>query len=237
MPGINLLQLRCPIFDQLQIEEALLRADHRNWCILNAGATSAIVMGISAKPEQVVNIHHLKRYPVALIRRFSGGGTVFIDEYTCFVTWICNTADIDVAPYPEKLMQWTHAFYGNAFPQFPFGLRENDYVCGEKKFGGNAQYIRKNRWLHHSSFLWDYKDASMDYLLMPKRQPKYRQQRPHTDFLCRLRDYIPHQHAFFDSIIGALPDHFHVEHTWQHADIQPLLHQPHRQSTEYVAYD
>ena len=45
----NLLRLRgYPILQQLRLEEALLRADKANWCIINDGTPSpAIVMGIS----------------------------------------------------------------------------------------------------------------------------------------------------------------------------------------------
>ena len=45
----NILRLRGhPILQQLQLEEALLRADKANWCIINDGTPSpAIVMGIS----------------------------------------------------------------------------------------------------------------------------------------------------------------------------------------------
>ena len=49
-----------------------------------------------------------------------------------------------------------------------------DYVFGEHKFGGSAQSITKDRWLHHTSFLWDYHMPRMAYLKIPKRAPEYR---------------------------------------------------------------
>lgn len=49
-----------------------------------------------------------------------------------------------------------------------------DYVLGDKKFGGNAQSIIKDRFLHHTSFLWDYQDFRMAYLKLPQRAPTYR---------------------------------------------------------------
>lgn len=65
-----------PILTQLQIEEALLRLDDRNWCIINHGSTDAIVMGISGKAEELIHQGKLRDNPVNVIRRFSGGGTV-----------------------------------------------------------------------------------------------------------------------------------------------------------------
>ena len=50
----------------------------------------------------------------------------------------------------------------------------SDYVFGTHKFGGNAQSITKNRWIHHTSFLWDYDVRNMAYLKLPKRAPEYR---------------------------------------------------------------
>lgn len=49
-----------------------------------------------------------------------------------------------------------------------------DYTFGEQKFGGNAQAITKQRWLHHTSFLWDFDDSNMALLKHPSRVPKYR---------------------------------------------------------------
>lgn len=48
-PVVNVVRLRgCSIFRMLQLEEALLRTDDRNWLLLNEGTDQpAIVMGIS----------------------------------------------------------------------------------------------------------------------------------------------------------------------------------------------
>ena len=50
-PALRLLRLRrMPILQQLQLEEALLRADGGNWYLLNDGTPEpAIVMGISGR--------------------------------------------------------------------------------------------------------------------------------------------------------------------------------------------
>ena len=70
-----------------------------------------------------------------------------------------------------------------------FQLKENDYVLGEKKIGGNAQSIVSSGFLHHTSFLWDYDDDNMNYLTLPNKQPEYRGNRSHDEFLVRLKDH------------------------------------------------
>lgn len=94
-----------------------------------------------------------------------------------------------------------------------FSLRENDYVLGERKMGGNAQSIVKGGWLHHTSFLWDYVDEHMEYLSLPSKRPEYRGDRKHEDFLVKLKThYGPLQTtAFFASVKEACVDEFDVE--------------------------
>ncbi len=63
-PVLNILkvQRRMTIFEQLRLEEALLRSDGRNWCLLNVGQEPpSIVMGISGVPEKLLNIEECKR--------------------------------------------------------------------------------------------------------------------------------------------------------------------------------
>lgn len=52
-------------------------------------------------------------------------------------------------------------YHRHVFKDGGFGLRENDYVFRDQKFGGNAQYFTGQRWLHHTSFLWNYKPESI----------------------------------------------------------------------------
>ena len=98
--------------------------------------------------------------------------------------------------------------------EFPeFSLRENDYVLGERKMGGNAQSIVKGGWLHHTSFLWDYVDDHMEYLSLPSKRPEYRGDRKHEDFLVKLKThYGPlRTTGFFAAVKQACVDEFDVE--------------------------
>ncbi|XP_062195624.1 uncharacterized protein LOC133898852 [Phragmites australis] len=205
-----------PILRQLHLEERLLRRTGDNWCVINHGtAPPTIVMGVSGRVSELVEIEPVLRDQVPVVRRFSGGGTVIIDQGTVFVTFICNkTAVAGLQPFPRDIMSWTSQLYSKVFNGFgEFHLRENDYAFNHRKFGGNAQSITKNRWVHHTSFLWDYDVKNMDYLKIPKRAPEYRLARNHTDFLCRMKEYMPSRSVFTDGIITALREHFSVEST------------------------
>ncbi|MFZ0565703.1 MAG: lipoate--protein ligase family protein [Chlamydiales bacterium] len=234
METINLLRInQMPIKEQLLLEEALLRADSSNWCLINTGVPEAIVMGISGKPSQLLNLELVKQDQVPLIKRFSGGGTVYVDPHTVFVTFICNS---DTFVQSRAIMEWSETIYKPFFAPLPFQLIENDYVLEGRKFGGNAQYIQRGRWLHHTSFLWDYDMEKMDYLLLPERRPKYRQSRRHKDFLLPLRSYFPQKEAF----IERLSQHFQTTLDVKEAlldDVQHILERPHRKSTINVSLE
>src|ERR1700733_5379141 len=112
LPFLNLVQLdSMPVFRQLQLEEALLRADERNWCLVNRSVPPAIVLGISAKPEQWIDQELLQKLPIPVIRRFSGGGTVVVDEHTLFVTFICNEHAFNVSANSRDVLRWSENIY------------------------------------------------------------------------------------------------------------------------------
>jgi len=116
-------------------------------------------------------------------------------------------------------MEWTAGLYRPVFERLrsaqtkPFELRENDYVFGSLKFGGNAQSIVKDRWLHHTSFLWDFQRSNMEYLTLPERRPEYRQDRSHSSFLTSLKDHTPQgdRLALFRELELELGSHFRVQ--------------------------
>ena len=186
-----------PIWEQLRLEEALFRADEGNYCLINQGSSPAVVLGLSAKVEEVL---HQETVDIPVWRRFSGGGTVVIDEQTLFVTFIGNAKDFGVEPYPHDLFGWTAKFYQEALQHPHFALRENDYVMGEKKMGGNAQAFARGRFVHHTSFLWDYHPDKMALLKMPPKMPAYRERREHGHFLTKLREHFPSKEGFVSSV-------------------------------------
>ena len=168
---------------------------------------------------------------IPVIRRFSGGGTVIVDENTLFISFLFSKTALDVAPFPEPLLRWSANLYQKSWQIPDFHLKENDYAIGLKKCGGNAQYIRKDRWLHHTSFLWDYQEANMDYLQLPSKQPQYRLNRTHGAFLCRLKEFAPSQEILICQLINELEKQFSI----QIASPQELQLAPHRQSVHFVS--
>jgi lipoate-protein ligase A len=222
---LDLTKRKMGIFQQLKIEEALFRTNNKNWIIFNSLDSikeRAVVFGLgdARKPDTLCNVDIARNDGIALIKRYSGGGTVFVDKSTRFITFICNdnfliendennrtSSEALLLNFPRPIMEWTGELYKDAFDHIfycnkkddnnerelnLFNLRENDYIFDDRKFGGNAQSISKNRWVHHTSFLYDYNSELMNkYLLLPTKQPEYREQRDHNSFLCKLKDIFP----------------------------------------------
>lgn len=229
---IHLIELyQTPIYEQLEIEEALLRADDRSFCIINYGSPKAIVMGSSGEPERWLDLQKVKRDQIPVIKRFSGGGTVIVDEQTLFITFIISKEDLNIEAFPEPILRWSADLYKEAWKIPHFQLRENDYCIGEKKCGGNAQYIRKDRWLHHSSFLWDYAGKNMNYLLLPSKQPKYRENRSHEEFLTRLKDHAISPEDLVSKMKKTLVKQLYISEF----DLEKWEPAPHRKSTHFIA--
>ncbi|KAG0497883.1 hypothetical protein HPP92_002574 [Vanilla planifolia] len=240
LPLLNLIRTRgFPILQQLHLEERLLRTSSSNWCIINDGTNQVnVVMGLSGRPAELIDIELLLQDRIPVIRRFTGGGTVVVDNKTIFVTFICNKdAIIGLQPYPRPIMSWSGHFYEKVFNGFGnFHLKENDYAFGTRKFGGNAQSITKSRWIHHTSFLWDYDDDNMKYLKIPHRAPRYRLARNHSDFLCRMKDYLTSRSTFIDETVASLDDHFDVKHV-QLESVNEAKVTPYSYSTKLLEED
>lgn len=231
---LNFLHLKnTPIFKQLQIEEALLRLTQENWCIVNEKAPSSIVMGISGKIQEHINLEKLKTTPIPLIKRYSGGGTVIVDANTLFVSFVFQKKSHDFPCYPQPILQWSETLYKEALDIPHFHLRENDYVIGDDKCGGNAQYIQKERFVHHTTFLWDFDSKMMEFLLHPPKTPEYRKGRSHDAFLSRLKEFLPSKEDFFHRLKKTLSSRYQLKDASLNS-LLPLLNQSHRKATTLI---
>lgn len=184
---------------QLELEQKLLREHTSSFVLINDSPKNAIVMGSSQKPHEVIHLSRAKERRIPIIRRFSAGGCVILDQNSVMVSFILNKKDINDNLYPQSIMNWTKGFYESALGLPSFTLTENDYTIGNHKVGGNAQYIRKDRFCHHTSFLWDYDKSHMDLLCHPPKEPTYRDGRHHFDFLTTLKPHLTKE-AFIDKI-------------------------------------
>lgn len=228
LPSLNIIRLKgMPIFHQLQLEEALFRADTGNWCLINDGTEPAVVMGLSGQPDDVV-----PQCSVPVIRRFSGGGTVVVDEETVFFSLIINGKEC-CPTTPRDVLAWTVDWLRPVFHPHMLVLEDQDYVIDGQKIGGNAQAFSKGRIVHHTSFLWSWSEERMNYLSMPQRQPAYRQKRSHHAFCNKLSRYFISRQTFCESLQRALAPLFACR-TASLASAEEIVSLSHRKAVTHI---
>jgi len=209
MNTIRVVQLKkMPIFQMLALEEFLLDQPCENFLLINYGTPDAIVLGKSNDRHSLIE----SKTEVPLIRRFSGGGTVYVDQSTLFITWILSK-ELSEAKCVDTLFDWTVDTLQKAHPNLKLKRVETDYVIGDKKVGGTAQYVKKDRILHHTSFLFDYSQEKLQTLKHPLKAPKYRDGRSHEDFLTTLNSHFTTMEEFINPYVEVLKGDFSLEAT------------------------
>lgn len=149
------------------------------------------VLGYSGKINSELNLISCQDLCVPVLRRCSGGGTI-LQGPGCL-----NYALILRIPGREALkgITETNAFImqrlKNALePILGPGIEIqglSDLALGRQKFSGNAQYRKRRFVLFHGTFLLRFDISLVEKLLpIPLRQPPYRQNRSHGDFLTNL---------------------------------------------------
>jgi lipoate-protein ligase A len=199
---------KMPIFQMLALEEHLLEMPCENYLLINYGTPDAIVLGKSNDRIALVD----EKVDVPLIRRFSGGGTVYVDHSTLFITWILSK-ELTSAKCVDTLFDWTVKTIKKTHPLLEFNRIETDYVIQDKKVGGTAQYVKKDRILHHTSFLFDYSKEKLSVLKQPLKAPAYRQNRSHEEFLTTLNTRFAIPEDFVHPYLVELEKEFFLEKT------------------------
>ncbi len=147
-----------------------------------------VVLGSSNKYRQEVYVEACEEDGIQILRRHSGGGTVLQGPGCLNFSLILK---IDSSGPTRNITDTTrHIMYRHSEVMSEL-LGEkvemkgsSDLTIDGKKFSGNAQRRRMKALLFHGTFLLDF-DLSLieKYLQLPPKQPEYREQRSHLDFI------------------------------------------------------
>jgi lipoate-protein ligase A len=112
----------------------------------------SIIIGKHQNTLEEINLQFVKENNIHVVRRLSGGGAVYHDlgnlNFT-FVVKNCESSQFNFKKFTEPVI---HALE-NLGIQAEFNSR-NDLTIEGKKFSGNAQYMKKDRLLHHGTMLF-----------------------------------------------------------------------------------
>jgi lipoate-protein ligase A len=148
----------------------------------------AVVLGAGAIFAEDVNRPACAADAVPVLRRSTGGGTVLLGQgcllYSLVLSYRHAPPLTTIGGSYEYILDRLCAFLG-----VPDLQREgtSDLAIGGRKVSGNAQQRKRTYLLHHGSLLYNFDARAVDnYLHLPSRQPEYRNQRPHGEFLANL---------------------------------------------------
>ncbi len=112
---------------------------------------NTIVIGRNQNTLAEINYDYVKQHGIKVVRRMSGGGAVFHDMGNVNFTFVVNSGD-DFSNY-QRFTEPVIAFLQSLGVEAKLRGR-NDLVIEDKKISGNAQYMYKNRVLHHGTLLY-----------------------------------------------------------------------------------
>ena len=202
---MNLLDLTLPSpARNLACDEALL-----NWHDeKNEGATLRfwesgeifVVTGYANKITTEVNMTACHAENIPVFRRCSGGGTVIQGpgclNYSLILPIVEDGPLQNISIANQYIMRRNRAAIDTLIPAAsPGGRRRHvairghtDLAIGDRKFSGNSQRRHKRYLLFHGTFLLNF-DLTLTarYLNMPSKQPDYRENRTHDQFITNLQ--------------------------------------------------
>jgi lipoate---protein ligase len=150
----------------------------------------AVVLGAGARIALDVNEPACSADGIPIMRRASGGGTVLLGR-GCFLFSLVlryeRAAELRHinASYRYILDRMATALLPVANSIEHAGV--SDLAIAGRKCSGNAQQRKREYLLHHGTLLYDFDLPLISrYLHSPTRQPSYRAQRAHDDFVMNL---------------------------------------------------
>jgi lipoate---protein ligase len=151
------LETNDPSFN-LAIEEVLLKSRKEDFLILGINSP-CLVIGKHQLAHREVNTKFVTENNIPVIRRISGGGTVYHDTGNLNFTFISQSESgrqIDFRKYTGPVIDFLASKGVNAVFE-----GKNDLKVNGLKISGNAEHVYRNRVLHHGTLLFS---SSLDIL-------------------------------------------------------------------------
>ena len=149
-----------------------------------------VVLGHGSQWRQEVDASACAADGIPVLRRCSGGGTV-LQGAGCLNYSLILRQDNFAGAGVRAAFEFVLDRHRSCFEPLigsPVSIKGiSDLTLGERKFSGNAQYRKRQYVLVHGTFLLNFDLCSMGrFLKVPIKQPDYRRQRGHHDFLVNL---------------------------------------------------
>jgi lipoate-protein ligase A len=225
---MKLLDLTLPtLAENLALDEALLESAEQSDSpseILRVWESPqfAVIIGRASRIQTEVNVDFCRQAGIPIFRRCSGGTAVVIGP-GCFLYGV--VLDCDKRP-AIRMVDHAHRFVldrlGAAIRRLGVEARFEepcDLTWNNRKISGNSLRCKRRMLLYHGTVLYDFSNDLMSRCLgFPPRQPTYRHDRPHAEFVTN----APlHAAPLRDSLIS-MWEAFEVLNQWPRDDTARL---------------
>ncbi len=140
-----------PYFN-IALEEYILHQKKEDYFLVYSN-NSSVIVGKHQNAMSEINYHYIKKNNIPVIRRLSGGGTVYHDKGNLNFAFISSGQ-------PEKLsdfIKYTQPIINFLKKEYDLETSfdgRNSLVYNGYKISGNAEHIHKNRIIHHGTLLF-----------------------------------------------------------------------------------
>lgn len=122
-------------------------------CFMLWRNVKSVLVGKNQNTLSEINLDYVKEKNITVVRRRSGGGTVFFDPGNLAFTFISNVGDNKFADFESFAQPIIAALKSLGIKNVEFSGR-NDITVDGKKISGNAQHRHKDRVVHHGTILY-----------------------------------------------------------------------------------
>ncbi|MDZ7293719.1 lipoate--protein ligase [Mycoplasmopsis pulmonis] len=152
-------------YKTLPLEELLLKdASIDDEIVYIYQHENAIILGRNQNTYEEVNADYVKEKNIDIVRRISGGGAVYQDLGNICFSFITHNNKNSYMNFLNPIIQFLKSLGLNA----DFKGR-NDLVVNGFKVSGNAQYIYKDKMIHHGTLLFKTDFSVMASALNPSK--------------------------------------------------------------------
>jgi lipoate-protein ligase A len=142
----------------LALEEVLLKDSTEEFLLLYIN-DPCVVIGKHQAPHRETDTRFVTKFRIPVIRRISGGGTVYHDGGNLNFSFIVNAEEgkqIDFRKHTQPVIRFLASLGVDAKFEGKNDLKVDGY-----KISGNAEHVHRKRVLHHGTLLFD---ASLEKL-------------------------------------------------------------------------
>jgi lipoate-protein ligase A len=176
----------------LASEEYLFFESHKNILFLYVNEPT-VVVGSNQAIQNEVDLDYCNENGIQLVRRMSGGGTVYHDFGNLNYCFISNKKGVKTSLNSDFLLPIVEVLKRLGI-SVEIGKRKDLWLTGGYKISGTASHIGKIRELHHGTLLYDTDLKKLQNAISPRKRTTTIKAIPSVSSpVSNIRDYLQEQ--------------------------------------------